>query len=93
MHMLQFDRRVTDIGPAARLQPTIWADASASKLLSHLPLLHPASSAAATAVATAIAKASATAVAEAGNKCCPNQAQAIANSLAIDKQVRPWARV
>lgn len=41
----------------------------------------------ATAVATAIAKASATAIAEAGNKCCPTQAQAIANALAIDKQV------
>ncbi len=43
---------------------------------------------AATAVATAIAKASATAVAQAANKCCPTQAQAIADALAIDKQVR-----
>lgn len=73
---------------AALLQPTL------SKLLSHLPSRTlPPPPAAATAVATAIAKASATAVAEAGNKCCPNQAQAIADSLAIDKQVRPWARV
>lgn len=46
-----------------------------------------ASPSTATAVATAIAKASATAIAEAGNKCCPTQAQAIANALAIDKQV------